>query len=222
MILFQDEWILIISKPAGLLSIQDGYNPSLPTVQTLLEPEVGNLWMVHRLDKETSGIMVLARTAEAHKNLDRQFAERKVQKIYYAICIGTPDWDEILIQTPLRVNGDRKHRTIVDVEHGKPAMTHVRVLERYGTYTWVEVHPQSGYTHQIRAHLSSIGYPLLGDTLYRIPAGCSVILPEEKRLPVFPRVALHAYSLTFFHPQNGEQVTYKAPLPSDFAEIIKK
>ncbi|WP_322506413.1 RluA family pseudouridine synthase [Anaerolinea sp.] len=222
MILFQDEWILVISKPAGLLSIRDGYNPNLPTIQSVLEPKLGKLWMIHRLDKDTSGIMVLARTSEAHKNLDRQFAERKVRKIYYAICVGVPEWDEILIQSPLRVNGDRKHRTVVDFEHGKPAETHVRVISRYGFYTWVEVHPHSGYTHQIRTHLSSTGYPLLGDSLYRIPPNCAVIPPKAENLPAFPRVALHAYALTFSHPNSGEEITFTAPLPEDFSSLLKE
>ena len=222
MILYQDNWILVISKPAGLLSIRDGYQPQLPTVQSVLEPAYGKLWMVHRLDRETSGVMVLARTPEAHRTLDRQFAERKVQKIYHAICVGTPEWDEILIQLPLRVNGDRKHRTVVDWEHGKPAETYVRILSRYPSYTWVQVHPHSGYTHQIRAHLSSTGYPLLGDRLYRIPSTCPVIPPKEEDLPVLKRVALHAHSITFTHPYSSREVTFSAPLPPDLSDLLTK
>lgn len=222
MILYQDNWILVISKPAGLLSIRDGYQPHLPTVQSVLEPVYGKLWIVHRLDKETSGVMVLARTSEAHRILDRQFAERKVRKIYHAICAGTPEWDEILIQSPLRVNGDRKHRTIVDWERGKPAETLVRVLARFPFYTWMEVHPHSGYTHQIRAHLSSSGYPLLGDRLYRIPSNCPIIPPQEENLPSLSRVALHAYSITFYHPHSAQEVTFSAPLPVDLSALVQK
>jgi len=221
MILYSDAFILAIDKPAGLLSAQDGYRPDLPTVQSTLEPDWGRLFRVHRLDKDTSGVLVLARTPEAHRALDRQFARHEVKKIYHALCIGAPTWQHTTISAPLRVNGDRSHRTVVDRAAGKPAHTSLNLLAQYHGFCAVEARPTTGYTHQIRAHLSSIGFPILGDPLYRLPPALKDHPLDLVFFQSFPRTALHAASLTFTHPGTQEIMTILAPDPLDFVEFIR-
>lgn len=220
LVLYSDESILVVNKPAGLLTVPDGYHRELPTIRSLLEPQWGRCWIVHRLDKDTSGVMVIARTPEAHRDLNRQFASREVRKVYHAICAGSPVEDEWPINFPLRVNGDRSHRTIVDHARGKPALTTIRVLRRMEYTCLIAAFPHTGYTHQIRAHLSSSGFPLLGDPLYRIPRNFTGPLPELSVLPVFPRPALHAFQIYFSHPVTGQNIEFTAPYPSDFQLLL--
>ncbi len=162
-ILFQDDVILAINKPAGLLSIPDGYNPALPHVAGCLAPLFGRCWIVHRLDRDTSGVMILARTPAAHRELNIQFEQRQVKKIYHAFVQGQPEWTTILVDTPLRVNGDRKHRTVAAPLTGKAARRISEILERFPWGCLIEAQPHTGYTHQIRAHLATIGFPILAD-----------------------------------------------------------
>ena len=212
--------MLVINKPSGLRSIPDGYVRSLPTVQSELEPEWGKLFIVHRLDKDTSGIMLLGRTADAHRSLDRQFAERRVEKVYHALCAGVAGWVDKVINLPLRPNGDRSHRTVVDPVNGRTASTHLHLLRQFDTYCLIEARPHTGYTHQIRAHCSVTGLPLLGDPLYKIPHTYQGVLPDLSLSPAFPRTALHAWRLAFFHPTTGEKITLKAPYPADFLALV--
>ena len=207
-ILFQDADLLIVDKPTGLLSIPDGYDPALPTLQKILEPEYGPLWMVHRLDKGTSGVMVLARNANTHRTLNQAFRDRQVLKTYHGLVTPTPDWTEENVDLPLRVNADRRHRTRVDRENGKPAWTQFVVLDKFAAGARLKIHIKTGLTHQIRAHLRELGFVLLGDTLYK--AG----LPNSS-LPA-ERVMLHARELCFAHPTDGRQLTFSTPYPDDF------
>jgi 23S rRNA-/tRNA-specific pseudouridylate synthase len=147
-ILYIDEAILVVNKPYGLLSIQDGYDKTLPHLKTLFEPAFGPIWMVHRLDRDTSGVIVLARTQESHRNLCQQFQFRQVEKNYQALVIGNPQWITHRVNQPLRTDGDRRHRTIIDPKHGKPAITDFRLLERLPGLSLIQARPFSGYTHQ--------------------------------------------------------------------------
>lgn len=205
-ILYSDEALLVINKPAGLLSIPDGYDSNKPHLRGILEPEYGRLWIVHRLDKDTSGVIVLARHAKAHRELNTQFSAHSIGKIYDAIVTGTPPWDDETVDAPLRANVGRRKRTIVDLKRGKPATTGFRVLDRLKGHTLLQAHPKTGRTHQIRAHLYSLGYPVLADPLYG----------TGKTSPYIQRSALHAQNLTFEHPITAEQVTFSAPYPEDF------
>lgn len=204
--IYEDSALLAINKPAGLLSLPDGHDDSLPNVRSTLEPEYGRLWIVHRLDRETSGVMILARNQAAHRHLNEQFEQRQVSKTYHAIVVGSPDWDEISTDLPLRINVGRRKRTAIDQKRGKPSVTHFKVLERFGEHTLLEAKPETGRRHQIRAHLNYMEYPILSDRLYG-EGGISLLIH---------RLALHAHSLTLRNSTDGQMITFKAPYPSDF------
>ncbi|MDR3575152.1 MAG: RluA family pseudouridine synthase [Anaerolineaceae bacterium] len=224
-ILWKDEAVLLVNKPAGMLTIRDGYDPKLPYLAQILSLEFGKVWVVHRLDRETSGILIVARTAQAHQKLNTQFEHRQIKKIYHAIVIGVPEKDRFSVEVPLRVNGDRSHRTVADERNGKSAATDFIVLERYKSHSLIECHPATGYTHQIRAHLLAAGYPILCDPLYKlrsqynpVPSLNEINLPNELFIR---RLALHAYSITFTHPTTGQLFEKEAQYPDDFRNAIQ-
>jgi RluA family pseudouridine synthase len=197
-LLYLDEALLGLNKPAGLPTLPEGWEAGAPHVKSLLEPRYGPLWIVHRLDKETSGALLLARSAQAHRSLNGQFAGRRVEKVYHALVFGNPSWQEHTAALPLRSNTGRRHRTVVDPEGGKPAETRLRVLERFEGAALVEAAPKTGRTHQIRVHLWALGHPILGDPLYTLPvASASPPMPIE-------RLGLHSWSVAFDHPVTGE------------------
>jgi tRNA pseudouridine32 synthase / 23S rRNA pseudouridine746 synthase len=213
-LIYQDEFLLAINKPSGLRTIPDGYDHSLPHLVSALNGEFGRLWVVHRLDKETSGILLLARSAEVHRHLNQQFDRREITKTYHAIVAGSPPWQRTTIDLPLHVDGDRKHRTVVDSQRGKAAVSDIEVLSRYPHSTIVAVRPKSGYTHQIRAHLAAEGFPILFDSLYR--------RLSHPAFPVMPgRLALHALRIAFTHPYTGQTVELEAPIPADLKEMLQ-
>lgn len=223
LLLWMDEDLLALNKPAGLLTIPDGYDPSLPNLAAMLKEHYGPTWVIHRLDKDTSGVILFARNAEAHRQLNAQFAHRETQKEYHCLFAGQPEWTETQIDLPLRVNGDRRHRTVVDHSAGKAAQTTIRVLQRLGLFTFAAAIPHTGYTHQIRSHLAAIGFPILADALYlsRRPDRPEQIAARDV-IPTLPiqRVALHAFQLTFTHPVTGERRVVQAPYPTDFRETL--
>lgn len=212
--IYSDTAILVINKPAGLRTLPDGYDPHIEHVASVLAEQYGQLWIVHRLDKETSGILVLARTAEAHRALNSQFDQHLVKKTYRAIIEGCPTWHSKIIQSPLRVNGDRHHRTVVDLNGGKASVTQCRVLETFSAHAFLEIEPKTGRTHQIRAHLASIGFPILQDQLY----SKTKTSPED--LPI-KRLALHAFGLEFIHPLYNTLMHFTAPYPEDFQTCLE-
>lgn len=227
-ILFLDDHLLAINKPAGLGTLPDGYDPSLPHAKSLLEPRYGRLWIVHRLDKDTSGVLLLARTAAAHRHLNTQFERGEVEKVYHALVQGEVPWETQTIDLPLRANGDRRHRTVVDGERGKPALTGLHVLQRFRGYTLLEARPRTGRTHQIRAHLGAISLHLVGDTLYGGPPALyrsdlesGPALPDDEP-PLIARPALHARSIGFLHPMSGERLCIDVPYPKDFELALEQ
>ena len=219
-ILYQDDDILVINKPAGLPTLPDGYDPSLPYAKNILEAQYGRLLTVHRLDKQTSGVLIFARTVAAHRSLNTQFERHQVAKIYHALVLGSPGWQERTIDLPLRPNGDRRHRTVVDLAGGKPAVTLVKVLERFDPCCLLEAIPQTGRTHQIRAHLFSMGLAILGDNLYVIPDSD---FPGPGNLPgsLIEGMALHARSLEIIHPISSLKMIFEAPYPSGWEETLQ-
>ena len=228
-ILYRDEHILVVDKPAGLPVLPDGWEQDAPYLVKMLEEEFGNpstlpsvaghrIYIVHRLDKTTSGVMVFARDAETHRALNMQFEKHEVEKTYHAIVEGNPKWDEKVTKFPLRADVGRKHRTAVDDKNGKPSETRFRIIKRYqarpeqgrGEAALVEAKPMTGRTHQIRVHAYALGHPLLGDILY-----------GATETHLIARPALHAHSLTFTHPGTNEQVTFTAERPEDFDRTLK-
>ena len=233
-IIYKDEHILIINKPAGLSVLPEGWEPNAPYLVKLLEEEYENpstgshcpdapsggqrIWVVHRLDKSTSGVLAFALTAEAHRALSIQFEKHEVEKVYRAITVGAPPWKERVTKFPLRVNVGNKHRTKVDNKNGVHSETKFKVLSWNQTSdelaegaALVEARPTTGRTHQIRVHAYALGYPLLGDTLYSAP-----------ETNIIARPALHAHSLSFNHPVSNEQVSFTVPYPADFKKALER
>lgn len=229
LVIWQDADLLAVNKPPGLAALPDGYNPDAPHLISLLSPNYGRLWVVHRLDRETSGLILLARSAQAHQALSVQFERRQVLKIYHAIVCGNPSWENKIVRLPLRSDGDRQHRTVVDRRYGKSAITEFTVRERFGRYALLEVMPQTGRTHQIRAHLAAICHPITVDRLYGDSEGVYLSRirldynpPRSGEHPLLSRLGLHAWSVEFNHPQTGERCTLQAPYPDDFAIALKQ
>jgi RluA family pseudouridine synthase len=226
-VLYSDDALLAVDKPAGILSIPDRYDPDLPVAQSMLQDEWGQLFVVHRLDKDTSGVLIYARTAEAHKNLSSSFESRAVEKVYRALVRGLPPWDEETCDLPLSPDGDKLHRTVVGARGGKASSTSFSVIARYKEYALVEARPATGRTHQIRAHLAALGFPCVADPLYG--DGKPLLLSKLKRRwkgdpfgerPLVERSALHAVSASFPHPLTGETLRIEAPLPKDLKAAI--
>ena len=212
LILLETSDFVIVNKPAGVATVPGGWDVDAPNLVKILEADYGRVWIVHRLDKGTSGVAVFARTAAAHRTLSLLFETRAVSKIYHAIVIGNPKWDEHIARHPLRFDVGHSHRTVVDHSKGKPSETAFRVLERFNDYCLLEAHPGTGRTHQVRVHAYALGFPLLGDDLYS-EVGRDII-------SLIPRPALHAYSLEFEF--EGKPFSFTAPYPDDFAKALKK
>jgi len=203
-VIYQDAHILLVNKPTRLLSVpgraEDNKDCLITRLQQNGYPEAR---IVHRLDYETSGLLLLARDAGSHRELSRQFEQRETDKTYQALCWGQPAGDSGSIDLPLRYDPPNKPRHIVCHQHGKSALTHFRVLERCGTFCRVELKPVTGRSHQLRVHMLSLGHPLLGDTLYA----------EGQALAAADRLCLHACELAFNQPQSGERLCFSCPAP---------
>ncbi|MFZ5808388.1 MAG: RluA family pseudouridine synthase [Chloroflexota bacterium] len=217
-LIYADDHLLAINKPAGLRTLPDGYHPQVDHVLSLLQPQFGKLWVVHRLDKDTSGILLLARSAQAHRVINQQFDHRQVEKTYHALILNSPHWQEIILKFPLRVNGDRHHRTVIDFQKGKPAITACTILETFPSCALLQVQPKTGRTHQIRAHLAHINHPILGDDLY----ARSGVQKDHPPWSAVNRLALHAVSIHLSHPASGEPLTITAPYAADFSAWLEQ
>lgn len=186
------------------------------------------LFTVHRIDAGTSGIVVFAKNAPAHRRLSIAFETRAVHKVYTAIVQGIPSWTEADCAAPLVINGDKRHRTIIDKYQGKQSLTHFKLATRAGVVSIIEAVPESGRTHQIRVHLASLGHPIICDALYGKdkPLFLSSFKhgwrgdPFDER-PLIERLALHAAKLTL--PGRGaDKILIEAPYPKDMAAVIKQ
>jgi len=224
-VVFEDRSLLVIDKPAGLV-VHPGAGNSRHTLQNALlalDPQlslVPRAGLVHRLDKDTSGLLVVARTPEAHTALTSAMAARQITREYLAVCTGVMTAGGTIAE-PIGRHRTLRTRMAVRAD-GRPAVTHYRVERRFRAHTLVRITLETGRTHQIRVHLAQIGFPVVGDPVYggrrRLPKGCSPTLAAE--LQSFPRQALHAALLRLEHPATHREREWRSPLPADMERLL--
>lgn len=226
-VLFADEHWIVLDKPAGVLTHGNRAGGEM-TAATWAEERFGPLpsfsgphrpGIAHRLDRHTSGLLVLARTQAALDSLKEQFQGRSVQKTYIAIAHGAPRFDTEWVEGFLgRREHARDRMSVVQEGAGRAASTYFEVRERFREYALLEVQPKTGRTHQVRVHLASVGLPLVGEKLYKPRRMANVRLPADA--PPMERQALHAAKLVLTHPATGESCTFEAPLPADMSALL--
>lgn len=226
-ILFEDEALLVLNKPAGLVVHPAAGHEEHTLVNALLHHCAGQLsgiggvarpGIVHRLDKETSGCLVVAKNDDTHLALSAQFASRKVEKVYHALVCGIIERESGEIRAAIARHPSHRKRMAVRNDQGREARTSYRVLERLKEITLVEAGLHTGRTHQIRVHFQFLGYPLVGDLAYgqRPNQRLKDLLGFEA-----PRVMLHAYQLAFIHPRTGKRMDFEARRPADFEDYLR-
>ena len=224
-VVFRDRSLIVLNKPPGLVVHPGAGNPRHTLQNALLayDPKlalVPRAGLVHRLDKDTSGLLVVARTPEAHTALVAALAAREISRSYLAVCTGVMTAGGT-IDEPIGRHRTQRVRMAVRRD-GRPAVTHYRVVRRFRAHTEVAVELETGRTHQIRVHLAHAGFPIVGDRVYggrrRLPTGCTAALAAE--LAAFPRQALHAARLALKHPATGREVRWEAPLPADMRRLL--
>jgi 23S rRNA pseudouridine1911/1915/1917 synthase len=230
-ILFEDEYILAVNKPAGVLSIPDRYDKSKSNIHELLSLQLGQeLFVLHRIDKDTSGVMLLAKNQDAHKIFSKLFESFKIHKTYFAILTGGPQSSEGSIKAPLAHDPTRPGKMKVH-PRGKASQTDWKIIDRFQGFTSVEIDLKTGRTHQIRVHMSHIGHPLAVDSFYgkKEALNISDIKPkarhgktDEKFPDLINRCSLHSWKIMFIHPVSNHQVLIEAPLPKDLQAVINQ
>lgn len=218
-VLYEDEQIVVVDKPAGMVvhpafghvsgTLVNAVLSRWPQIADFTEP--GRAGIVHRLDKETSGVIAIAKTPQALESLRAQFKARTIGKSYLALVEGLPQTPEGVIDAPIGRDTRQRKRMAV-VRDGREALTEFRVAQVFASFSLLEVWPKTGRTHQIRAHLAFIGHPVVGDTVYG----------RRKQPFTLKRHFLHAASLTFAHPVSGEPITVESPLPVALQNLLDK
>jgi len=228
-VIFESTGFIAVNKSSGISIGGDRWDESKERLDSIISQDCGygKIYTVHRIDRDTSGLVVFAKDQQTHKLLSGAFEERKIAKRYIAVVHGRPHWDETSCELALVPNGNKRHMTIIDKFRGKPSVTLFRRLGSAGNYSVLEVMPETGRIHQIRVHAASLGFPVVCDSLYgkETPVLLSSFKPgwrgktnEEK--PLLSRLGLHAMEITL--PVEICEHTLKAPLPRDMAALIKQ
>ena len=221
-IIYEDDDVLIVNKPKGMVvhpsaghytgtlvnAIMYHCKDSLSGINGEIRPGI-----VHRIDMDTTGSLIVCKNDESHINIARQIKDHTVNRIYEGIVIGNLKDDEGTIEGPIGRHPIDRKKMCINEKNGKPAITHYKVLERFGNYTYAQFKLETGRTHQIRVHMSSIGHPLLGDTLYS--SGKSAFKNLQGQ-------TLHAKTIGFIHPRTNEYVEFSAPLPNYFEKLLNQ
>lgn len=229
-ILYEDDDLIIVNKPAGLLVIPDRFNSELPSLNKLLETQLNQkVWVAHRLDRDTSGVICFAKNEQAHKYLSNLFMERDINKYYAGLVTGIVMPQEGRIENMLAEHPVIGGKMIV-AKKGKTAVTDYKVAEQWPLYALMQFQIHTGRTHQIRVHMQSIGHPLVCDELYgdgkpfyvsQIKRRYKQSEKEEEERPLLSRLALHAYKLEF-DKEDGQLISVEAPLPKDMAATVNQ
>lgn len=220
-IVFEDKDVLVINKPRGMVVHPAAGNEDGTLVNAVMHHCGDNLsgingvlrpGIVHRIDKDTTGLLVVAKSNNAHLSLTEQLSQRTLSRTYYAVVHGNIKEDKLTVDAPIaRSEADRKKMAMAKTG-GRDAVTHITVLERFGKYTYIRCKLQTGRTHQIRVHTKHLGHPILGDKTYGL----------KKEEFALSGQLLHAGEIGFVHPESGESVSFSAPLPQDFSETLEK
>ena len=227
-IIFESDDFIGINKPSGLLSIPDreGKEPSL---KSLLQEKYENIFTVHRLDKDTSGLIVFAKNERAHRHLSIQFEERQTEKIYVGLVLGSPSNQSGTINLPIAENMVTRGSMIIN-RRGKESITDYEVLENFGSYSWMQFRIHTGRTHQIRVHMKDLGHPIVCDELYgdgkplllsSLKSKFKLSKNELEERPLLNRLALHAFKLSFTNLA-GEKITLEADLHKDLRASLQQ
>lgn len=227
-IIFQNDDLVAVNKPSGLLTIPDreGKEPSL---KGLLQQQFENVFTVHRLDRDTSGLVVFALNEQMHRHLSQQFELRETRKIYQGLVLGKPVEPEGVIDEPIAAHPTKKG-TMTVWRKGKASVTEYRLLEAFRYYSWMEFHILTGRTHQIRVHLKYLGHPIACDPLYgdgrplflsQLKKSYKLSQAMDEERPILSRLALHAAQLSFTDLQ-GKELTLSAPLPKDLRATVNQ
>ena len=229
-IIFEDDDILVVDKPPHCLSISDRYAPDKFNLYSYFSKKYNELFVIHRLDKETSGVICFAKNANTHKVMNTMFEKRKVDKKYHALVSGIPLQEKGRIELSLSPGRGSRHRVTVS-KKGKKSISDYEVKEAFKNHSLLEVAIRTGKMHQVRVHLQAIGHPLLVDKLYG--GHESFYLSEIKgrkykrsakkiENPLMARVSLHAHHLSFVHPGSGHDVKFNAKWPKDFKATVQQ
>ena len=202
-VIAEDEDYLVLNKPSGLLSVPGKHAHLQDCLERRVQEHFTDATTIHRLDMDTSGVIVMARTRHGHKHIGQQFEKRRTQKVYHARVFGDVEGDEGVVDLPLRCDWPNRPKQMVDYELGRKALTRWTVRDREGDVTRIMLYPETGRSHQLRVHMLALGHPILGDNFYA----------HDTARTMADRLQLHAESLSFMHPRRKEIMTYHAPCP---------